>query len=136
MDEEDIPKRNKRQRKAKTYGPDLHVYLVEGTRNDIHSSVPYLLNVEGDPLTYSDAMASQDSSFWKEDINDEMDCIMGNNTWSLVDLPPSCKPIGCKWIFRKKMRIDGTIDKFKARLVAQGFRQSTVSITSIHMHQF
>ena len=54
---------------------------------------------------------------------DEMDSIMANGTWTLVDLPPSCKPIGCKWIFKKKMKIDGTIDKFKARLVAQGFTQ-------------
>ena len=74
-------------------------------------------------MTFSDAMASQDSAFWKEAIDDEMQSIMGNNTWVLVDLPPTCKPIGCKWIFRKKMKIDGTIDKFKARLVAQGFRQ-------------
>ena len=58
-------------------------------------------NVEGDPLTFSDAMASQDSGFWKDAIDDEMQSIMGNNTWVLVDLPPTCKPIGCKWIFRK-----------------------------------
>nr|GEU85481.1 zinc finger, CCHC-type [Tanacetum cinerariifolium] len=34
-----------------------------------------------------------------------------------------CKPLGCKWIFKRKMKVDGTIDKFKARLVIQGFRQ-------------
>jgi len=113
-----IPKRSKRQRKAKSFGPDFQVYLVEGDRSEVSSSVPYLYNVEGDPLTYSDAMASHDSAFWKEAIDDEMQSIMGNNTWVLVDLPPTCKPIGCKWIFRKKMKIDGTIDKFKARLVA------------------
>ena len=113
MNEDDIPRRSKRQTK-KTYGPDFHVYLVEGTRNDIHSSIPYLLNVEGDPLSYSNAMASQDSSFWKEAINDKMDSTMGNTKWVLVDLPPSCKLIGCKWIFQKTMRINGTIDKFKA----------------------
>ena len=62
LEQEDIP-RSKRHRKAKTYGPDFHVYLVEGTYNDVHSSVPYFLNMEDDPLTYSDAMASQDSSF-------------------------------------------------------------------------
>ncbi|GJR75779.1 zinc finger, CCHC-type containing protein [Tanacetum coccineum] len=38
-------------------------------------------------------------------------------------LPPGCKPLGCKWILKKKMKVDGTIDKFKARLVIQGFRQ-------------
>ncbi|GJZ17303.1 zinc finger, CCHC-type containing protein [Tanacetum coccineum] len=46
-----------------------------------------------------------------------------NNTWVLSDLPPGCKPLGCKWIFKRKMKVDGTIDKFKARLVIQGFRQ-------------
>ena len=40
-----------------------------------------------------------------------------------MDLPPFFKPICCKWAFCKKMKIDGTIDKFKAHLVAQGFRK-------------
>ena len=48
---------------------------------------------------------------------------MGNKTWKLVDLPPGSKPIGCKWIFKRKMKVDGTIDKFKARLIAKGFTQ-------------
>ena len=59
-----------------------------------------------------------------EAINDEMDSIMGTNTSVFKDLPLGRKSIGCKWIFRKKMNIDGTIDKFKARLVAQGFRKT------------
>ncbi|KAL0322252.1 UNVERIFIED_CONTAM: Retrovirus-related Pol polyprotein from transposon TNT 1-94 [Sesamum calycinum] len=58
-----------------------------------------------------------------EAINDEMDSIMGNNTWVLADLPPGCKLLGCKWIFKKKIKGDGTIKKFKAILVIQGFRQ-------------
>ena len=49
---------------------------------------------------------------------------MGNKTWKLVDLPLGSKPIGCKWIFKKKIKVDGTIDKFKARLVAKGFTQN------------
>ncbi|GJZ27029.1 zinc finger, CCHC-type containing protein [Tanacetum coccineum] len=59
----------------------------------------------------------------KEVVNDEIGSIMENNTWVLSDLPPGCKPLGCKWIFKRKMKVDGTIDKFKARLVIQGFRQ-------------
>ncbi|GKA17188.1 zinc finger, CCHC-type containing protein [Tanacetum coccineum] len=59
----------------------------------------------------------------KEAIDDEIGSIMENNTWVLSDLPPGCKPLSCKWIFQKKMKVDGTIDKFKARLVIQGFRQ-------------
>ncbi|CAM8966020.1 unnamed protein product [Rhodiola kirilowii] len=48
---------------------------------------------------------------------------MGNNTWVLSDLPPGCKSLGSKWIFKKKMKVNGSVDKFKARLVIQGFRQ-------------
>ncbi|GKC61502.1 zinc finger, CCHC-type containing protein [Tanacetum coccineum] len=56
----------------------------------------------------------------KEATNDEMDSIMDNNTWRLADLPP-----GCKWIFKRKLKVDGTIEKFKARLVIQGFKQKS-----------
>ncbi|GJU94538.1 zinc finger, CCHC-type containing protein [Tanacetum coccineum] len=43
--------------------------------------------------------------------------------WVLVDLPSCCKSLGCKWIFKRKLKVDGTVEKFKARLVIQGFRQ-------------
>ncbi|KAH9288125.1 hypothetical protein KI387_032242, partial [Taxus chinensis] len=49
--------------------------------------------------------------------------VMKNNTWQLVDLPPGKKPIGCKWIFKTKYKSDGTIDKYKARIVAKGYAQ-------------
>ncbi|GJZ61173.1 zinc finger, CCHC-type containing protein, partial [Tanacetum coccineum] len=80
---------------------------------------------EYDPKTFDEAMKSQDVAFWKEAINDEMDSIMGNNTWVLADLPQGCKPLGCKWIFKIKLKVDGTIEKFKARLVIQGFKQKS-----------
>ena len=79
--------------------------------------------IESDPLTYEDAMKSQDAAFWKEAINDEIDSIMGNQTWKLVDLPPDYNPISCKWIFKKKKKVNGTIERFKERLVAKGFIQ-------------
>lgn len=46
-----------------------------------------------------------------------MDPIMSNNTWELVDLPPSFKAIGCKWVFMEKLNIDCSIQAFKTRLV-------------------
>ncbi|GJY48643.1 zinc finger, CCHC-type containing protein [Tanacetum coccineum] len=58
----------------------------------------------------------------KSKLDDEIGSI-GKKTWILSDLPPSCKPLGCKWIFKRKIKVDGTINKFKARLVIQGFRQ-------------
>ena len=48
---------------------------------------------------------------------------MNNHTWELVDLPPRNKPLGYKWIFKRKLKDYGTIDKYKARLIVKGFRQ-------------
>ncbi|GJR98889.1 zinc finger, CCHC-type containing protein [Tanacetum coccineum] len=96
---------------------------VEGSRNEIGPQYSYSYSIEEDPRTFDEAMQSREVAFWKEAINDEMDLITENNTWILSDLPRGCKPLGCKWIFKRKMKVDGTIDKFKARLVIQGFRQ-------------
>ncbi|GKA23536.1 zinc finger, CCHC-type containing protein [Tanacetum coccineum] len=91
---------------------------IEGSRDQVGSQYSYCYSIEEDPRTYDEAMQSRDAAFWKEAIDDEIGSIMENNTWVLSDLPP-----GCKWIFKRKMKVDGTIDKFKARLVIQGFRQ-------------
>jgi len=68
-------------------------------------------------------MASSDALYWKEAINSDMESIMQNQTWVLVNLPPGSKPIGCKWIFKKKLKVNNTIDKYKTRLVAKGYHQ-------------
>ncbi|GJT35341.1 calcineurin B-like protein 4 [Tanacetum coccineum] len=60
---------------------------------------------------------------WKEAIKSEIESILQSHTWELVDLLSGCKPLGYKWIFKKKMKADGTIDKYKARLEIKGFRQ-------------
>ena len=46
---------------------------------------------------------------------------MSNKTWELVDVPKGSKPISSKWIFKQKLRSNGSIDKYKARLVIRGF---------------
>lgn len=48
---------------------------------------------------------------------------MKNNSWSLVPCPTNVNIVGSNWIYRVKKRSDGTIDRYKARLVAQGFSQ-------------
>ena len=102
---------SKRARTEKSFGPDFIIYLVEGTRKACCKQKMISLNMDADPLTFEEAMKAQDVTFWKETINDKMDSILGNNTWILADLPPRSKPIGCKWIFKRKMKVDGTIDK-------------------------
>ena len=95
---------------------------MEGSRDEINLEYSYCYSIEDDPKTYQEAMESRDSAFSKEAIDDEMSSILENNTWVLSDLPLGSRPLGCKWIFKKKMNVNGTIDKFKSRLVIQGFR--------------
>jgi hypothetical protein len=52
-----------------------------------------------------------------------MDSILANGTWEIIDRPYGCKPVGCKWVFKKKLRPDSTIEKYKACLVAKGYTQ-------------
>nr|GEV40192.1 zinc finger, CCHC-type [Tanacetum cinerariifolium] len=99
--------------------------LMTRTRDEVSDQHSYCFNVEDDPKTFDEAMKSQDVAFWKKAINDEIDSIMGNNTWVLAELPPGCKPLGCKCYFKRKLKVDGTIKKFKARLVIQGFKQKS-----------
>ncbi|XP_073221523.1 uncharacterized mitochondrial protein AtMg00820-like [Cicer arietinum] len=54
---------------------------------------------------------------------EEIDEIEKNQTWYLTDLPPKQKQIGVKWVYNLKLNPDGTIAKYKARLVTKGFLQ-------------
>ena len=46
-----------------------------------------------------------------------------NSVWSLVEAPKGVKPIGCKWIYKRKRRLDRKVETFKARLVEKGYSQ-------------
>ncbi|KAE8666786.1 hypothetical protein F3Y22_tig00112491pilonHSYRG00280 [Hibiscus syriacus] len=79
--------------------------------------------LDEDPKTFEEAIRSIDASFWKIAVNDELESIVSNHTWELVDFPKGFKPISNKWVFRKKLRPDGSIQRYKARLVVKGFTQ-------------
>ena len=79
--------------------------------------------LEDEPQSFKESMSSPEAPYWKEAINDEVESILQNHTWELVDLPPGSKPLGYKWIFKKKMKVEGSIDKYKARLVIKGYKQ-------------
>lgn len=72
------------------------------------------------PTTY--LQASKDSK-WVAAMENEIQALKSTGTWQLVPYNPNQNVVGCKWIFRIKYRADGTIDRYKARLVAQGFHQ-------------
>jgi hypothetical protein len=70
-------RRSKRRRTAKSFGDDFTIYLVDDT-----------------PKTIIEAFASPDADDWKEAVHSEMDSILSNGTWELVDRSYGCKPVG------------------------------------------
>ncbi|GJW98934.1 ribonuclease H-like domain-containing protein [Tanacetum coccineum] len=82
------------------------------------SSSQGVYNVRREPKTFFEASKY---SHWTDAMNQEMDALLTNGTWELVDLPEGRKAIRSKWIYKIKFRSSGEIDRYKARLVAQGF---------------
>lgn len=56
-------------------------------------------------------------------MDEELQALELNNTWTVVPLPSDRKPLGCKWVFKLKRKADGSIERYKARLVAKGYNQ-------------
>jgi hypothetical protein len=80
-------------------------------------------NEENDPKTYKQALRSSNCDRWKEAMLEEFSSLVLHQTWTLVDLPKGRNLVGCKWVFKTKRDASGEIDRFKARLVAQGYSQ-------------
>ena len=60
---------------------------------------------------------------WVKAMETEMKSLQENEVWDLVELPRGRNPVGSKWVFKVKTDEDGNIERYKARLVAQGFTQ-------------
>lgn len=75
------------------------------------------------PRSFKEAMASPDSAKWIDATQAEVDALIANGTWELVPLPAGRKAIGSRWVFLVKRNADGSIDRYKARVVAQGYGQ-------------
>ncbi|GJT83179.1 retrotransposon protein, putative, ty1-copia subclass [Tanacetum coccineum] len=65
----------------------------------------------------------EESDKWIDAMNAEMQSMIDNMVWVLVDLPPNCKTVGSKWLFKIKTDMDGNVHTYKARLVAKGYTQ-------------
>ncbi|KAK8583782.1 hypothetical protein V6N13_109180 [Hibiscus sabdariffa] len=96
--------------------PERYGFLVT-THGDV------ILVDQDEPKTYQEAVSSPDSEKWLEAMRSEMDSMSENQVWTLVEPPEGIKPIGCKWVFKKKTDMDGNVQTYKGRLVAKGFRQ-------------
>lgn len=87
----------------------------------------YIVNIatneSTDPQTYGQAMSECDAQMWVDAMNDELNSLSQNDAWTLVNLPKGKNVVGCKWVFKRKFDENGNPDRYRARLVAQGFSQ-------------
>ncbi|XP_074373494.1 uncharacterized protein LOC141713822 [Apium graveolens] len=82
-----------------------------------------------EPESYSEAIKYPER---KQTIEAEFSALEANKTWTHVKLPPSKKPTSCKWVFKVKKNSDGTIERYKARLVVRGYtKKEGVDYTEI-----
>ena len=54
-------------------------------------------------------------------MNEELDALHKNNTWDMVDLSLGQSVVGCRWVYKIKTKADGSVERYKARLVTKGF---------------
>lgn len=96
----------------------IHSYITYDRLSDSQYHYTLQLSLLEEPKSYSEALQYP---HWQQAIQDELQAMENNNTWTVTSLPEGYKPIGCKFVFKTKLKSDGTLDKYKARLVAQGF---------------
>ncbi|WJZ88956.1 hypothetical protein VitviT2T_008211 [Vitis vinifera] len=95
--------------------------MITRSKFGIYKKKTYLTSLIAEPRTVKQVF--QDPN-WKLAMEQEYQALLKNQTWSLVPPPSNAKIIGCKWVFKLKHKPDGSIDRYKAQLVAQGFHQT------------
>ncbi|KAL0416498.1 UNVERIFIED_CONTAM: Retrovirus-related Pol polyprotein from transposon TNT 1-94 [Sesamum latifolium] len=71
--------------------------------------------LDNDPKTYGEVMSDIDSDMWLEAMESEINSMGSNQVWILVDLPKGFRPVGCKWVYKRRLGADGEVTPFKTR---------------------
>lgn len=79
--------------------------------------------LDNEPTSYEEAISSENREQWEQAMTEEMESLSKNGTWQLVQRPKEQRVIDNKWVFKVKKHPNGSIDRFKARLVVRGFHQ-------------
>lgn len=85
-----------------------------------HISFVTNLFVVQEPKNYAEA---KNNDAWVRVMEDELVALERNGTWEITNLPLGKKTIGCRWVYKVKLKADGSVDKYKAQLVAKRYNQ-------------
>ncbi|GJT23467.1 retrotransposon protein, putative, ty1-copia subclass [Tanacetum coccineum] len=98
----------------------------ENTSKEHNEAAPikYELGDLDEPPKYKAALVDPEFDKWLEAMNTEMQSMKDNQVWYLVDLPSNGQTVRCKWLFKKKIDMDGNVHTFKAHMVAKGYTQT------------
>ena len=80
-------------------------------------------SVGGEPETVQEALNSPQNKLWQKAMKTEYDSLINNGVFRLVELPEGHNVVDNKWVFKIKRNSDGSVQRYKARLVARGFSQ-------------
>src|SRR5882762_53775 len=83
---------------------------------------PEFTFVGPEPNSYRQALLHPDAVQWTKAAEEEIEAHLQNGTWELADLPAGHRAIGSRWVFKVKHTADGSIERYKAHLVAKGFQ--------------
>ena len=78
-------------------------------------------SVPSEPVHWKDIAGRPDAELWHAATMEEFSALLENGTFEPVKLPADRRAIGCRWVFKLKRKPDGSIDRYKARLVGKGF---------------
>lgn len=78
---------------------------------------------DDEPQTIKEALSGPEKTYWEEAIAEEYESFEKNRAWTLTQLPKGKKAVKCKWVFKKKMGLEGQLLRYKVRLVAKGYTQ-------------
>ncbi|GJU13567.1 retrovirus-related pol polyprotein from transposon TNT 1-94 [Tanacetum coccineum] len=101
-----------------TSSTTVHTEIL--VRKSSKTSKPPNLVTQQDPKGFKEAVRD---ARWCDAMNAELRDLEENDTWELIDLTPDKKAIISHWIFKTKLKVDGSLDRMKARLVVQGIKQ-------------
>ncbi|GJV89139.1 retrovirus-related pol polyprotein from transposon TNT 1-94 [Tanacetum coccineum] len=85
-----------------------------------HRTFIEAIETEKEPVTYYEAIKDKR---WRSAMDSELEVLERNQTWTIEELPSNKKAFGCKWVYKIKYKSDGTIERFKARIVILGNHQ-------------